>query len=253
MTTFTNLWYKGIFGILSENNGALWILFVGIALSAVCAYLMGSLNFGVIISRMAYRDDVRTHGSGNGGMTNMLRTYGKGAAVLTFACDAAKAVISILLIGRMLAGVWGADIAGLACIIGHAFPIYFGFRGGKGVVTAAMMVLCQNPIVFAILLIVFIIIVSTTKYVSLASCMSVIIYPYVLYNISGPGMGVIVALLAAAVVVFLHRENIKRLRAGKENKISFSKKKKDKAQVSTADAQSTAEPDKIEAKSDAEN
>ena len=226
MITFEKLWSNGIFGIMAENYGSPFLWMLGIILSAVGAYLLGSLNFGVIISKLAYRDDVRTHGSGNGGMTNMLRTYGKGAAAVTFLCDAAKAALSILVVGRMLGGAWGANIAGLACIIGHVYPVYFGFRGGKGVVTVAVMILCQNPFVFLILLAVFVATVASTKYVSLGSCLCMVIYPYVLYNMTGYGSHIIIAVIAAAFVLFLHRENLKRLHEGKENKISFSKKNK---------------------------
>ena len=185
---------------MAENYGSPFLWILGIILSAAGAYLLGSLNFGVIISKLAYRDDVRTHGSGNGGMTNMLRTYGKGAAAVTFLCDAAKAALSIL--------------------------VYFGFRGGKGVVTVAVMILCQNPFVFLILLAVFVATVASTKYVSLGSCLCMVIYPYVLYNMTGYGSHIIIAVIAAAFVLFLHRENLKRLHEGKENKISFSKKNK---------------------------
>ena len=229
MYTFGNLWNKGFFGILGENAGHGYIFFIGVILSAVIAYLIGSVNFGVLISKLAYRDDVRSHGSGNGGMTNMLRTYGRGAAAVTFLGDAFKAALSILVVGRMLAGQWGADIAGLACVLGHVFPVYFNFKGGKGVVTVAVMILCQNPFVFLTLLIIFIIVVLMTKYVSLGSCMCMIVYPYVLYRVTGSyGTHIIIAMIAALFVVWMHRENIKRLRAGKENKISFSKKKKSK-------------------------
>ena len=229
MYTFANLWNKGFFGILGENAGHGYIFFIGVILSAIAAYLIGSVNFGVLISKLAYRDDVRSHGSGNGGMTNMLRTYGRGAAAVTFLGDAFKAALSILVVGRMLAGQWGADIAGLACVLGHVFPVYFNFKGGKGVVTVAVMILCQNPFVFLTLLVIFILVVLMTKYVSLGSCMCMIVYPYVLYRVTGSyGTHIIIAMIAALFVVWMHRENIKRLRAGKENKISLSKKKKPK-------------------------
>ena len=236
MYTFANLWNKGFFGILGENAGHGYIFFIGVILSAVIAYLIGSVNFGVLISKLAYRDDVRSHGSGNGGMTNMLRTYGRGAAAVTFLGDAFKAALSILVVGRMLAGQWGADIAGLACVLGHVFPVYFNFKGGKGVVTVAVMILCQNPFVFLTLLIIFIIVVLMTKYVSLGSCMCMIVYPYVLSRVTGSyGTHIIIAMIAALFVVWMHRENIKRLRAGKENKISLSKKKKSKERKPESD------------------
>ena len=214
MFNFNNIWLYGIFGIIAQNTGAAAWKIVGVVLSLIAAYLLGSLNFGVIISRLAYRDDVRKHGSGNGGMTNMLRTYGKAPAVLTLVCDAAKAVLSILLFGRLFGGALGATFAGLGCIVGHAFPLYFGFRGGKGVVTVAVMIMCQNWIVGLTLMAVFFTVVLTTKYVSLGSCICMVIYPYVLYKFTGAGTHILVAMAASLLVLWLHRENLRRLRSG---------------------------------------
>lgn len=228
MFNFNNIWLYGIFGIIAQNTGAAAWKIVGVVLSLIAAYLLGSLNFGVIISRLAYRDDVRKHGSGNGGMTNMLRTYGKAPAVLTLVCDAAKAVLSILLFGRLFGGALGATFAGLGCIVGHAFPLYFGFRGGKGVGTVAVMIMCQNWIVGLTLMAVFFTVVLTTKYVSLGSCICMVIYPYVLYKFTGAGTHILVAMAASLLVLWLHRENLRRLRSGTENKISLSSKKKKK-------------------------
>ena len=119
--------YMGIYATLCGEGGTNATVYLLLLLAGcIAAYLLGSLNFGVIISRLAYRDDVRKHGSGNGGMTNMLRTYGKAPAVLTLVCDAAKAVLSILLFGRLFGGALGATVAGLGCIVGHAFPLYIG-------------------------------------------------------------------------------------------------------------------------------
>lgn len=239
---FLNLWNYGIFGWLLQQNadgGNLWIWILGLILCGILSYLLGSLNFGIIVSRLAYKDDVRNYGSGNAGMTNMLRTYGKGAAVVTLLCDAAKAAIAILVIGRMSAGFWGAYTAGLCCIIGHAYPIFFGFKGGKGVVTTAVMVLCLDPIVFATLIIIFVIIVATTKYISLGSCICAMIYPLVLHRMTGSGFHILIATAVAAFIIYLHRSNIKRLREGTENKVSFkSKKKSDKV---TEDKKNTDE------------
>lgn len=225
---FFNVWNYGIFGWLARKDGTggyLWLWICGLLLCGILSYLLGSLNFGVIVSKLAYKDDIRKYGSGNAGMTNMLRTYGKGAAAVTLLCDAAKAAISILVIGRMLVGFWGAYTAGLCCVIGHVYPIFFGFKGGKGVVATAVMALCLNPIVFAILIVIFILIVATTKYISLGSCVCALIYPLVLYRVTGAGFHIIIASVTAIFIIYLHRSNIKRLRAGTENKISFKSKK----------------------------
>ena len=236
MFTFEEVWLKGIFGRLGEVYGLnilFWIL--GFILCAGISYLLGSLNFAILISQKKFHEDIRTFGSGNAGMTNMLRTYGKTAALATLLGDAAKTALSVLIVGRLLNGEWGAYVAGLACIVGHVYPLYFGFKGGKGVVTTAMMVLCLNPLVFAVLFLLFLIIVATTRYISLGSCICMLVYPFVLYRMAGPGFHVIIALLIAMFVLYLHRGNIQRLRNGTENKISFKKKDKKPVAVSAAD------------------
>ena len=163
----------------------------------------------------------------------MLRTYGKAAAGGTLRGDAAKAAVSVL-IGTLLAGEAGAYIAGLCCVVGHSFPIYYGFKGGKGIVVTAVTILCLNPLVFLVLFILFALIVAGTKYLSLGSIIGVLIYPLLLnrmYPLTHHGMSegivaAVVSILNAVFVVWLHRENIKRLMSGTENK--FSLKKKDK-------------------------
>lgn len=234
--TFPEVWEFGIFGLVGEKYGLnIAVLFLGYLLCGGIAYLIGSLNFGLIISKYRFRDDVRTHGSGNAGMTNMLRTYGKSAAVFTLLGDALKSVVSVMLVGRMLGGEKGAYIAGLGCIIGHVFPVFFGFKGGKGVVVTAAMVLCLDPVVFALLFIIFAIIVAFTKYISLGSVMCMMVYPLVLYRVSGGGFNVIIAFIIAILIIILHRGNIKRIRLGTENKISFKKKPVNQEQTSISD------------------
>lgn len=202
-----------------------WILVGCILLCMIPSYLLGSLNFALILSRRFFGEDVRQKGSGNAGMTNMLRNYGKGAAALTLLGDALKAVVSSL-IGYVVFGVTGAYIAGLFCILGHMFPIYYRFKGGKGVVTTAVMILMLNPVIFLILLAVFLLIVLGTRFISLGSIMCVMIWPLILQRMEGAGAPVLMAMAIAALVVFMHRENIKRLLRGEENKVSFGKKKK---------------------------
>ena len=137
---------KSLFGILFPNgvtsanpNVSILIYYLSMLLPLLIGYLLGSVNSAVIISRVFYRDDIRTHGSGNGGTTNVMRTYGKAAAIGTFAGDIAKTALSVL-IGALLMGEDGAYMAGLGAIIGHIFPLYFHFRGGKGVACAAALV-----------------------------------------------------------------------------------------------------------------
>ena len=186
-------------------------------------------------------------GSGNAGTTNVMRSAGFLPGALTFIFDALKGFAAVY-IGKMIFDsvhsvtntawsepVYGAYLCGVACMLGHVFPIFFQFKGGKGVATTAAMILTLDPLCFVFLLIVFVVIVASTKYVSLGSVISCMIYPVLTYKIayagiSGWGIGfpVIFSFLTAATVVFMHRENISRLRKGTENKISFSKTSKEK-------------------------
>ena len=232
---------------------AMAVTFGGVLLCMIIPYLLGSLNFGVMISRRRYGDDVRTHGSGNAGATNMLRTYGWKAGVLTMAGDMLKAVIAVGL-GYLIVGVnaqvtegdltyrmvdqFGAAIAGLFVMLGHMFPIFFKFKGGKGVSTAGMVIFMISPIAGVICLAVFLIVVLGTRYVSLGSVMGLVLYPIVLnafshaYDPPRNSTACMISVLMACLVVFMHRENLKRLAAGKESKISFKKKSAEDAQES---------------------
>lgn len=236
MSDFNLIRMNGLVPLLVSESGhsipiALAVLLC--AVGGIIAYFLGSLNFAVIISKVKFHEDIRKYGSGNAGMTNMLRTYGKAAAAFTLLGDAAKAAVSVM-IGTLLCGEAGAYIAGLCCVIGHSFPIYYGFKGGKGIVVTAMTILCLDWLAFVILFAIFVLLVATTKYLSLGSIIGMLLYPLMLnrlYPFTHGGMSegavpAIVSLLNAALVIWLHRENIKRLMQGKENK--FSLKKKDK-------------------------
>ncbi len=216
-----------------SNEISIWLLILFCVVSGAIAYFLGSMNFAIIISKYKFHDDIRRYGSGNGGMTNMLRTFGKAAAAFTLLGDMAKAAVSVL-IGSLLAGEAGAYIAGFLCVLGHSFPCFYGFKGGKGIVVTATMLLCLEPIVFLILFIIFVILVASTKFLSLGSIIGMLLYPLLLNRMypwlnNGTPEGAIpaiISLLNAGLVIWLHRENIKRLMTGKENK--FSLKKKDK-------------------------
>ena len=232
---------------------AMAVTFGGVLLCMIIPYLLGSLNFGVMISRRRYGDDVRTHGSGNAGATNLLRTYGWKAGVLTMAGDMLKAVIAVGL-GYLIVGVnaqvtegdltyrmvdqFGAAIAGLFVMLGHMFPIFFKFKGGKGVATSGIVIFMISPIAGVICLAVFLIVVLGTRYVSLGSVMGLVLYPIVLnafshaYDPPRNSTACMISVLMACLVVFMHRENLKRLAAGKESKISFKKKSAEDAQES---------------------
>ncbi len=197
-------------------------------------YFLGSLNFAIIISSKQYKQDIRNYGSNNAGMTNMMRTYGRKAAALTLIGDALKAVASCA-VGYLALGQIGAYMAGLFCIVGHVFPIYYKFKGGKGVVTAGITILMCNPIVFLIVIAIFLIIVAFTRYISLGSVMAMLLYPLILDRIDRlipflgkyegveGSVGVIFAIIMTVLIVFKHWSNIKRLLNGTESKFSFKK------------------------------
>lgn len=220
--------------IAGESDSiSIWVIVALCVLGAVIAYFLGGLNFAIIISKYKFKDDIRRFGSGNAGMTNMLRTYGKAAAAFTLLGDMLKAMLAVV-IGTLLAGEAGAYIAGLFAVLGHSFPCYYGFKGGKGIVVTASMLLCLEPAVFLILFIIFALLVASTKYLSLGSIIGMMLYPILLnrmYPLLNGGMPegavpAIVSVLNALLVIWLHRENLKRLWNGTENK--FSLKKKDK-------------------------
>ncbi len=225
--------FVGDYFLNTAPNGFIPALIICAAVTIICSYLLGSINFAIIISGRKYKQDIRNYGSNNAGMTNMMRTYGKQAAGLTLLGDALKAVFSCL-IGYLLIGQLGSYIAGLFCILGHVFPVYYHFKGGKGVVTAAVTVLMCDPIVFLILFLIFVIIVLCTKYISLGSVMCMLLFPIILDRITRlrcvmaeipetTSPYILFTVAMAAIIIVKHWQNIKRLMAGKESKFSFKK------------------------------
>ena len=216
------------FGITDQTTNSI-ILLITIVISMVAGYLIGSINPAIILSKKLYGDDVRNHGSGNAGMTNMLRTFGKRMAALIFTIDFAKAAIAILL-GTLIANLtWGGAVAALFAVVGHMFPIYYRFKGGKGVSCMLACILILSPFSFLILVPIFLAIMLIFKYVSLASIALAMLFPLAAYAFretwGKPGFVPFVAFLIGALVVFMHRENLKRLLEGKENKLSFKRNK----------------------------
>lgn len=228
---------------LQNTTAAKLIILGGFLVCMIVPYLLGSLNFGLIISKNKYHDDVRTHGSGNAGTTNMLRTYGKKAAIFTMVGDMLKAVVAVVIgyivlnfdyytlneAGAVIASSRdpiGASVAGLFVMLGHMFPCFFKFKGGKGVATAGMVILMISPLTFLSCFAVFLIIVIGTKFVSLGSIMAMCLYPILLgvFLPNAPWAHMLSVVMATAVVV-KHKDNIKRLLDGKESKISLGKKK----------------------------
>ena len=210
--------------------------------SIIFSYLLGSVNTAIVISKVFYRDDIRNHGSGNAGLTNMLRTFGMKAAAFTLVGDMLKTAIAIGVTGTLLgfyyvSGIsWGDGycyVAGVFAVLGHIFPVYYNFKGGKGVLATATIALILSPIPFAILLLVFVGLVARTKYVSLGSVVSVVFYPVVIhayfavFNLPIAGLISASAIALAMLIVWCHRGNLQRISDRTERKISFKKKDKD--------------------------
>lgn len=214
--------------------------FLIILAAAAQAYLLGSVDTGILISKYLYHDDVRNHGSGAAGMTNMLRTFGKKAAALTAAGDVLKGVAAVC-IGRWLFGFLPANAAvssylgvymtAILAVVGHSKPIYFGFKGGKGVLVGAGAALATEPLVCLVLLVIFLIEVAVTRIVSLGSIIIAALYPVgTLLHLIAKGANLptilfstICCVIMAAMVIWLHRSNIERLKNGTEYR--FGQKK----------------------------
>ena len=202
---------------------------------AIIAYLIGSVNFSVIFSKKFAGFDVREKGSGNAGTTNMLRSVGKGPAALTLICDILKGVVSILLaiaIGSIFKNTDRAllvQVAAIAVVIGHTFPLFFKFKGGKGVATSLGVLLLTNWQIGLICLVFGLLLIILTRMVSLGSCAAAVLYPVLTlfinqhYIVTGNSSYFIYSIILAVIVLFNHRENIKRIMQGKENRISFNK------------------------------
>lgn len=206
-----------------------WVVTVFSVLALlVVPYFLGSINFGIIISKLFHGEDIREYGSGNAGMTNMLRTYGKRDAAITLIGDALKAVVAVIL-GRILFGISGGYVAGLTCILGHAFPCYYKFNGGKGVVVTAATIAVIDWRIFLVLLGIFILVVAFSKYISLGSVCGMLVFPLLVQVWDrGLSINVLLSCLISALVIFLHRGNIKRIYNGTESKLSLSKTDKHK-------------------------
>ena len=184
-------------------------------LVVVAGYLLGSLSASLLLSRVGWGKDVRKHGSGNAGATNMARVFGLGAGLATLGCDMLKAAAAMYL-GYRLLGDMGIMAGGLACILGHCFPVFHRFQGGKGISVGAMVGLFIDWRVFVGIVVVFLIVAFLTKKVSagsLAAAVAIIVFSIV-FHVTTPKL--ILAIGAACIAVFQHRSNIKRLSEGTE-------------------------------------
>lgn len=200
----------------------------------IVAYLIGSISFSVIISKKMAGFDVREKGSGNAGTTNMLRSVGKKAAVITLLCDILKGVVSIgiaLIAGNIVKNVDKAvlvQIAGILVVVGHTFPIFFEFKGGKGVATSLGVIMMINWKIGLICLVFALVIMAFSRMVSMGSVGAAILFPVLTlfintnFIVEASGMKYFIfSVILAAMVIFNHRANIKRIANGTENKLSF--------------------------------
>ena len=189
-------------------------------------YLLGSINTAILVSKYFYHDDIRNYGSGNAGFTNVMRTYGKKAALITMAGDLLKTVLAVL-VGWCVFGYLTAYIAGFACFLGHIFPVFYGFKGGKGVLCMGTIMLMLDWRIFLVMITVFVGIVMATKYISAGSVICAMIFPLMLNRMNNTGIYMIefVAIAIAVIVVIKHRTNLKRIFDGTESKFKFKKSK----------------------------
>ncbi|PKM62006.1 MAG: acyl-phosphate glycerol 3-phosphate acyltransferase [Firmicutes bacterium HGW-Firmicutes-21] len=245
--------FRGLMGLLGQYQedevfkvGVFLIL--GILLCVAVPYLLGSFNTSIIASKYLYNDDIRKHGSGNAGLTNMYRTYGKKGALYTLAGDILKQVISVLF-GVAIMGINGAFLAGTFCMIGHIAPVFYRFKGGKGVLTAATMILIIDPLNFLVLFAVFALIVLIFRYISLGSMMAGFIYPAlvfyrdkILYDRVPDFPSMLFSVFIGILIIFMHRENMRRIYHNEENRFSF--RKKPAIEENTSDDDTDAEEQK---------
>lgn len=195
------------------------------ALAVVAAYLIGGIPFGLIVVKLMTGADVRESGSGNIGATNVLRTTGRMAGIVTLVLDAAKGLIAVWLAEKLSGGseLW-MSFAALAVLLGHAFSIFLGFKGGKAVATFVGAYGWLTPVPLLAVVLLFVFVVAWTRYLSLGSIIAAGLFPVACWMILHPGWPVLVsAVAAAALVIDRHRANIARIRAGEENVFRFRK------------------------------
>ena len=191
-------------------------------LVSIIAYLMCNIATAYLVSRAFGKIDIREHGSGNSGSTNVFRVLGAKPAVIVFLGDVLKGTAAVL-IGRYLGGSYGEILAGIFVVAGHNWPILLGGKGGKGIATTIGLMLPIDPLMVVMILIVGIIVIITTRYVSLASIVGVTIYPIAMIITQKPLEYIIFSLVLSSVAIFKHRSNIERLLKGTESK--FGQKK----------------------------
>lgn len=212
----------------------LTVILIYVAVIAI-GYFLGCCNTALILSKYILHDDIRDHGSGNAGLTNFYRVFGKRKVIWVILGDLAKAIVSCvvggLLIGCVLHGTpyfggypevaLGKLVGGIACMLGHSFPCMFGFKGGKGVLCGAGIIMSMDWRIALICLGVFVILVAMTRWVSLGSMVASILFPVTCWTIYHSLPVTVLACVAGLLIVVRHKDNAKRIAKGEENKLEF--------------------------------
>jgi glycerol-3-phosphate acyltransferase PlsY len=193
------------------------------ALGLAIAYLLGDIPFGYLLVKLSTGRDVRASGSGNIGATNVLRTTGRAAGIATLLLDIGKGYLAVWIEGRLTgASLPWMSAAALAVMIGHSYPVFLRFRGGKAVAAFIGAYLCLTPVPLLAVLVVFVVIVAWTRHISLGSIIGAGAFPFAVWLIEHPpAIVVVTAILSAGLIIYRHRENIARLRAGTESVFSL--------------------------------
>ena len=191
------------------------------ALFAIAGYIIGSLNFSLIIGKIFYKTDVRDHGSKNAGATNTLRTLGKVPAFIVLFLDATKGVGAYFITYLITKDHLTAYVSATAAILGHNFPVFFGFRGGKGVITSLGAIFCMNPLLGLIILVSAVFVIAISSYVSLGAVFGAVTAITLFSIFDNSPEKLILILIITGLLVYRHRANIVRLYKGTENKLSF--------------------------------
>ncbi len=196
---------------------------LSILIVIVAGYLLGSISTGVVLSRLFAKTDIRSQGSGNAGTTNMLRVLGRKMALLTFIGDMLKGIIAVFIGKWLIGGELGGLLGVVGAVLGHYYPLYFGFKGGKGIATSFGSLLFVFPVQALLAFAVFLILVAVTHYISVGSIAAAITLPLliVITRFQEPTLWIITVCIGASVV-WRHRANIKRLMNHTENKLDFS-------------------------------
>ena len=187
------------------------------------AYLLGAIPFGYLLVKLKTGADVRTSGSGNIGATNVMRTSGRGAGMLTLLLDIAKGYAAVWIAGRLTDGdVLWMSVAVVTVMLGHAYPVFLGFKGGKAVASVVGAFLCLTPWALGAEIIMFVVIVALTRHISMGSIVAAATLPFAVFMVvRAPVPAVIAAVIAGAFIIYRHSSNITRLRLGTENVFKF--------------------------------